>query len=290
MISDATPSEAGKGKGRPVRRLPPKACDCHMHVYGPAARFPYPPKRTADPPDATFEDYLTLRRLLGFERTVFVQPSAYGADNRCALDAIARLAPDARGIATIDPEASEEDLARLHDGGMRGTRFHQMVVGCLRLDVLESVAERTRPFGWHVQVQCEGDDLVDLEPRLRALPVDVVIDHMGRIPVEEGADRPAFKALMRLVDTGRCWVKLSSPYHVSREGPPAYEDCAARAGALIEAAPERMLYGTNWPHPSLTEKPDDVRLLDVLIAWAGDDATLRTILVDNPNALFGFVD
>jgi len=171
---------------------------------------------------------------------------------------------------------------------MRGVRFHDMVAGCLRIDLLEPVAARIRPHGWHVQIQLDGDGLVDLAPRLAALPVDVVIDHMGRIPVAGGIERAAFVSLLRLLEGGRCWVKLSAPYHVSRAGPPDYRDCAARARTLVRAAPERLLWGSNWPHPSVRDKPDDADLLDTLADWTDDEATIRRILVDNPVALFGF--
>jgi len=273
---------------RPRLTAPVGACDCHLHVYGPAARFPYAASLRTAPPDNPIEDYLALRRRLGLSRAVFVQPSAYGTDNTCALDAMARAAPEARGIAVIDPAASDAEIARLDAAGMRGVRFHDMVAGCLPLNALEPMAARLRPHGWHVQIQLDGDGLVDLAPRLAALPVDFVIDHMGRIPVDGGIERAAFKALVRLVDTGRCWVKLSAPYHVSRDGPPTYRDCAARARALVRAAPERLLWGSNWPHPSVDDKPDDADLLDVLAEWADDEAALHRILVDNPTALFGF--
>ena len=286
----AFPPAAGPAPSprRPRLTVPAGACDCHMHVYGPAARFPYAPSTKTLPPDVPLEAYLALRQRLGLQRTIFVQPSAYGADNACVLDAIARTAPNGRGIAVIDPAAPEAEIARLHVAGIRGVRFHDMVAGCLPFDVLEPVAARIRPHGWHVQIQLDGDGLVDLAPRLAALPVEVVIDHMGRIPVDGGTERAAFKSLLRLLDTGRCWVKLSAPYHVSRAGPPDYRDCAAHARALIHAAPERMLWGSNWPHPSVREKPDDADLLDILADWTDDIAALRKILVDNPAALFGF--
>jgi D-galactarolactone isomerase len=273
---------------RPRLVAPPGACDCHMHIYGPADRFPYGAETTVRPPEAPLEDYLSLRDRLGLQRTVFVQPSAYATDNACLIDAIKRCAPAARGIPGIEPDIAEDELAELDAAGMRGVRFHQIVAGCLRLDVLEPIADRIKPFGWHVQVQLGGDDLVELEPRLAALPVDFVIDHMGRIPIEGGTDRPAFKTLLRLLETGRCWVKLSAPYHVSQSGPPTYDDCAARARELVRAAPDRMIWGSNWPHPSVREKPDDVDLLDVLLDWAVDDDVRHKILVDNPARLFGF--
>ena len=270
----------------PRLAVPAGACDCHMHIFGPAARFPYGGERDYTPPDATLEDYVTLRHRLGLTRTVVVQPSIYGSDHACALDAMARL--DGRGVAVVGPDVEDAELERLTAAGMRAVRFHSMVEGCLSLDVLEEMAGRVGPFGWHLQVQFDGADMADLAERLAALPVDIVIDHMGRIPMADGVDGPCFKALLRLVDGGRCWVKLSAPYHVSREGPPAFGDCAARARALVRAAPERMLWGSNWPHPTAREKPNDADLLDVLGDWAGDEGALRQILVENPLALFQF--
>ena len=198
------------------------------------------------------------------------------------------MADDGAVRAVVDPDVEDAELERLTAAGMRAVRFHSMVEGCLSLDALEEMAGRVGPFGWHLQVQFDGADMADLAGRLAALPVDIVIDHMGRIPMADGVDGPCFKALLGLLEGGRCWVKLSAPYHVSQEGPPAYGDCAARAQALIRAAPDRMLWGSNWPHPTAKEKPDDADLLEVLGEWAGDAETLRRILVDNPATLFQF--
>lgn len=271
-----------------IRALPPHSCDCHMHIYGPAARFPYSPGHMTLPSDYPLEQYLEMRGRLGLQRTVFVQPSSYATDNSCVLDAIAREAPNARGIAVIDPDAPEAELRRLDRAGIRGVRFHELAAGCLTLDVLEPVAKRIAPFGWHVQIQLDGDGLVDLERRLAALPTDFVVDHMGRIPTDGGVDRPAFRTLLRLLATGRCWVKMSAPYHVSKEGSPDYGDCADRARAIVNAAPDRILWGSNWPHPTASKKPSDANLLDVACDWAGDAATIEKMLVANPARLFGF--
>ena len=272
----------------PRLTLPAGACDCHMHILGPAAAFPYGGRRSAPPPDATLEDYRALCRRLGLTRTVFVQPSAYGSDHACTLDAIARSAPDARGVAMVDVDVADAELEQLTAGGMRAVRFLSMSDVSSGLDSLEEMADRVGPFGWHFHLQFDGANMADLEARLAALPVDIVVDHMGRIPMTDGDGGPCFKALLRLVERGRCWVKLSAPYHVSMEGPPDYGDCAGRARALIKAAPERMLWGSNWPHPTAKVLPDDADLLDVLGDWAGDEGTLRRIFVDNPAALFRF--
>ena len=256
-----------------MRVTPPAgSCDTHMHIYG--------------TPGRTLDGYLALRDRLGIERTVYVQPSDFTTDNSLLLNCISADGENARGIAIIDPDASDAALDGLHAGGVRGVRFHDVVPGCLTYDVLETVAARIAGWGWHVIVQSEGARLTDLAPRLGRLPVDVVVDHMGRIPLDGDVDHPAFMALLRLLETGRVWIKLSAPYHITRN----YAELNARGCALVRAAPERMLWGSNWPHPSVSEdhRPDDAELLDVLFDWAGDEKTLNRILVDNPAKLYGF--
>lgn len=260
----------------PKLNVPDGACDTHLHIYG--------------TPGQRLDDYRDLRDRLGLQRAVFVQPSKFQTDNSLVLECIAQEAGKARGIAVIHPEAPEAELQRLHAGGIRGVRFHDVVPGCLPFTVLDEVAARIAPLDWHVIVQSEGERLPDLETQLRGLTVDFVIDHMGRIPVERGVNHPGFQAILRLLETGRCWVKLSAPYHVSVTGGPDFADCRDRGRALVAAAPERMLWGSNWPHPSVTggAMPDDADLLDVLADWADDDVAIRRILVDNPAALYGF--
>lgn len=257
--------------------VPPGATDTHMHIYGTRGR--------------TLDDYRAVRARLGIQRTVYVQPSQFGADNRILLECIGADGDNARGVAVIDPEAGDAELDRLHAGGVRAVRFHDVVKGCLGIDVLEPVAARVANWGWHVIVQSEGARLAEIAPRLTGLPVPVVVDHMGRIPVEMGVGHPAFVALLRLLEAGRTWVKLSAPYHVSRTGGPDYADLRDHGRTLVRAAPERMLWATNWPHPSVRDEaamPDDADLLNVLADWTPDDATVRLILVDNPAALYGF--
>lgn len=251
---------------------PPGTTDTHMHIYG--------------TPGRTLDDYRALRQRLGIARTVYVQPSSLATDNALLLECIAADGGRARGIAVIDPAAPDSELDRLHAGGVRGVRFHDVVKGCLGYDVLEAVAARVANWGWHVIVQSEGERLADLAPRFAALPVDVVVDHMGRIPLAGGVGHPAFAALLRLLEGGRAWVKLSAPYHVTRN----YADLDARAHALVQAAPERMLWASNWPHPSVTgaDVPDDGELLDVLGRWTGGGEALHAVLVDNPARLYGF--
>ncbi|MGH6954411.1 MAG: amidohydrolase family protein [Alphaproteobacteria bacterium] len=268
--------------------IPPGACDCHFHVFGPTVRFPYAEERSFTPPEAPVEAYRALMGRLGLERAVIVQPSVYATDNRCTLDAIARLEPVCRGVAVVSGGESERELRRLHDAGVRGVRFNLLYKGGPSLDALESVANRIKAFGWHVQLLVDGRDLPEIRPRLAALPVDIVVDHLGHMPASCGVDHPGFRTLLALLGDGRSWVKLSGAYRISERGPP-YADAAPFARALIAAAPERLVWGTDWPHPAFDgPAPDDAVLLDLVRRWAGDAARFRKILVDNPARLYGF--
>jgi D-galactarolactone isomerase len=240
------------------------------------------------PAEAPVEAYLEIRRRLGIERTVVVQPSAYGTDNACTLEAVARLQPNARGIAVVDPAVSDAELERLHGAGIRGLRFSLVVKNALRPEFLKVMAHRIRPLGWHIQFRSTHRDLPDLETQLMRLPVDVCLDHLGSIPPEEPLSHPAWRALLRLLDRGRCWLKLSAPYQLSRMPGPKYADYAAQVSALVKAAPHRLVWGTNWPHPLVKTKPDEADLLDSLGEWVPEESVRRAILVKNPAALYGF--
>jgi D-galactarolactone isomerase len=271
----------------PRLKAPPGACDTHMHFYD--ARYPTAPTALSTPPDATVEEYRALQRSLGLTRTVVVQPSTYGRDNRCTLEGIAALGLDvARGIAVVDAATSDAELQALTQGGMRGVRFHQLPGGALAWDELDRIAARVQSVGWHVQLQLDGRLLPEREAQIRAWPGRIVIDHVGKFLEPVAPDHPAFRCLLRLVETGRVWVKLSAPYEVSKSGPPLYDDVGRLAKALVRAAPERMLWASNWPHPSVKDKPDDALLLDILLDWAPDEATRHKILIDNPAKLYGF--
>jgi D-galactarolactone isomerase len=272
---------------RPRLDAPPGACDTHMHVY--EDRFPLAPTAPFKPPHAPVADYLAMRRRLGIERTVVVQPSGYGFDNSCTLEAMAAMGPSARGIAVVRPEADDAELERLTRAGMRGIRYF-MLGGVLPWDTLERMAARVAAFGWHVQLQLDGRELAEREPLLKRVAGTLVIDHNGKFLEPVGTDHPGFRCLLRLLENGRTWVKLSAPYETSKKGPPLYEDVGALARALVTAAPERCVWATNWPHPSVPRDkvPDDADLLDLLLDWAPDAATRRRILVDNPAALYGF--
>lgn len=268
--------------------VPAGACDSHIHIYGDPGRFPYIPFANRTPPNDFLDDYLAVRNRLRLSRAVVVQSPYYANDNASLLQSIARLVPDACGIAVVSPHIADDELAALHVGGIRGLRFGIELARGMRFNCLEEMAARIAPFGWHIQYRSTERDLPDLEERLLRLPVPVCVDHIGSIPPQTGVRHAAFKALLRLVDAGRCWVKLSAPYQLSRTGPPDYADYRPQARALVAAAPERMVWGTNWPHPRVTDKPDEADLLNVLADWTDDDATRKAILVDNPAKLYGF--
>ncbi len=274
----------------PAFRPPPGACDCHMHIYGPAELYP-PAPNSPFPPVAggDIAAYLKVRATLGLTRAVVVQPSVYGFDNRATLDAMAVLGDDARGVAVVPPQVSDAELERLTGLGVRGIRFFMIGGGALGWNDLETLAARTAAFGWHVQMQMDGRLLADEADRLARLPGGLVIDHNGKFLEPVGLDHPGFRALLRLVEGGRAYVKTSGVYETSRTGAPDYADVAALARALIARAPERCLFATNWPHPSKPgNPPDDAGLIDLFRDWCGSDAVAARILVENPAAVYGF--
>jgi D-galactarolactone isomerase len=278
---------------KPAFQAPPGTCDCHIHIYGPPDRYPEAPSAPFPNPDAPVAAYRRVMARLGIERAVVVQPSGYGKDNSCTLDAIAELGAElgdaARGVAVVDVETGDEELARLTAAGIRGARFHMMPGGIVPFESLAPVAPRIHEHGWHVQLQMDGRLLHEREAALAALPCPLVIDHTGKFLEPVATDHPGYRALLRLLDSGRVWVKLSAPYETSRTGPPHFDDVGRLARGLIAAAPERMVWASNWPHPSAQDDPpDDAMLLEVLAYWAGDDAVARRILADNPAALYGF--
>ena len=273
----------------PALKAPSGACDCHMHFYGPRDLYPLAPTCPIPPPTALPEDYLSVMARLGLERVVVVQPSAYGLDNRCTLDAMETLGDKARGVVVVDSSVGDDELAELTAAGVRGIRFFMLPGGVLPWEALEVMAARVATFGWHVQLQLNGLELPERLDVLRRLPGTLVIDHNGKFLEPVAVDHPAFKSLLSLVEGGRCWVKVSAPYETSKLGPPLYEDVGRLAKALIKAAPERMLWASNWPHPTAQDDPpDDAALLDLLLDWVEDDALRNRILVDNPAALYGF--
>lgn len=267
---------------------PPGACDTHMHIYEPG--YAMRPDAAHPSQPATLEHYRKVRDALGLTRTVIVQPGGYGTDNTCTLEAMAKLGDNARGVAIVDPAAPDAEIERLTKLGIRGIRYHMRGGIVLGWDTLPRMAARVAAFGWHVQLQCESREVGEHETMLAKLPCDLVIDHMGRFDAGTSPDDPSWRVMLKLLGTGRCWVKLSGPYYGSKSGPPKYEDKARIAQALIAAAPERMVWATNWPHPSIRKNyPDEGALLDTVADWThGDERLRRRILVDNPAKLYGF--
>jgi predicted TIM-barrel fold metal-dependent hydrolase len=284
----AAPWSAGTADAKLA--LPPNSVDCHLHIYD--NRFPFDPGANLRPADATVADYRLLQARLGTERCVVVQPSSYGTDNRCLVDALQQFGSEARGVAVIDANASDAELQQLDRAGVRGIRFNLARPAGPALENLESLARRVATMGWHVQLHALADTYVNIEAVLDRLAGIIVIDHLGRLPYPAGIDHPAWAVLNRLVQKGRCWIKLSGAYHDSRIGAPSYADSGVVVRAWLREAPERVVWGTDWPHPSAAagEKPvpDDAQLLDLLGEWAPGRDLLEGVLVMNPAELYGF--
>lgn len=272
----------------PRLQAPPGACDCHMHVFD--SRFPLAEKARRHESDAPVSEYRKVQQRLGLERVVVVQPTAYGRDNRCTLEAIAQLGAGARGIAVVDTTVSDAELERLTRAGMRGVRFRMLDQPELPWEMLGEMAARVAAHGWHIQFQMDGRYFEEREELLMQLPGTLVIEHVGKFLEPVPPDHPGFRSLLRLVDTGRCWVKLSGAYMMSKSGPPLYSDIGALAKALVRRAPERLVWASNWPHPLSRggPMPDDGVLLDLLLDWAPDEKTRNQILAANAAELYGF--
>jgi predicted TIM-barrel fold metal-dependent hydrolase len=279
------------GTEPPKLKAPAGAADCHMHTYD-AARFAMPPNPRPAPTNATAEDYRLLQKRIGTSRVVIVQPRNYATDNRVTLYAVSQLGPNARGVAVVTPAISDAELKEFHVGGIRGIRFSLADPGSRAVtpDMVEPLAKRVADLGWHVQLNVEGEMIDDMASLLRQLPTPIVFDHLGHPPVDVGVDHSSHKVVRELIDKGRTWVKLSGAYSNSKVGPPAYPEATKVAQAFVKAAPERLVWGSDWPHPGLPpgNKPDDALLFDLLSEWAPDEATRHRILVENPEALYGF--
>ncbi len=284
----AVPNSSGTSKPRTA--APANACDSHIHVYDP--RFPMSLSSLRSVPNASAAEYRLLRERIGTTRAIVVQAAAYGTDNRCTVAAIAALgAGRARGIAVVHPQISDAELAQLHAGGVRGLRFtqHDPKTAVTTPEMIEPLARRIAALGWNTQLHLRGEQIVAMADLIERLPGTLVIDHMARLPQPEGTSHPAFAIVRRLLDSGRAWVKLSGAYLDTRTGPPEYADATRVAREFVRAAPERVVWGSDWPHPTERDaKPDDAVLFDLLAQWALDAATRHRILVDNPAILYGF--
>jgi len=269
-------------------KMPADACDCHHHIYD--SRFPIAPSATLKPGDAKPADYRLLQKRIGTTRDVVVQPSTYGTDNSCTLDGMAQLGATARGVAVVDTSVTDAELQRLHSLGIRGIRFNLVQAGATTVEMLEPLSKRVNELGWHVQIHQLADGIVKMEDVLQKLPSPIVFDHMGRIPKDVGVNHPGYAVIARLIDKGRTWVKISGAYMDTKVGPPTYADSTRLAQAFVKLAPQRMVWGSDWPHPTekADDKPNDAILADLLLEWAPDEATRNRILVDNPATLYGF--
>jgi predicted TIM-barrel fold metal-dependent hydrolase len=276
----------------PQQRLPEGTVDCHCHVFEDPVRYPLAAGRSYTPPLCTLDDYVAMCHTLGITRTVQVNASVYGFDNSATLDVIAKLGQDkARGVAGLAPDATAEHIAKLHEGGFRGMRLSTRVKGYGGMDSIEPMASRIAPFGWHLQLHCGASrELAEIEARLMKLEVPIVFDHLGSTRGGEGVGSPGFQAMLRVLKNREdAWVKISSFYRRSDAGPPGYDDMKPLAQALVDARPDRCVWGSNWPHPECSvTMPDDGKLVDVFRGWVPDEPTRRHILVNNPARLYGF--
>jgi predicted TIM-barrel fold metal-dependent hydrolase len=273
---------------KPRLKAPAGAIDCHAHIFGPVAKYPFSPKRLFTPPDVTLAQYRALLALLGVEKAVLVTPSVYGMD-KSQLDA-AEMKGAWRGVAVVHTDVADKELQRLHAAGFRGVRVNLFAKSGLLLDDLEAIAARVAGLNWHVQLHCDARNLAELAPRLRKLPVDVVFDHMGHVPAAAGVGDPGFQALLALMGRGGSGL-LSAPHRLS-ELPYPDADVTPFAQALIAAAPERLVWGSDWPYPAVLATwpanflmPNDGDLLDILALWTADAGVQKKILADNPAKL-----
>ena len=268
------------------RAFPVGSCDTHMHIYD--ARHPAAPTALVRPPDSLVADYRRFQAALGLDRVVVVQPTTYGLDNRCQLDAVAELGDAARAIVVVDADTSADELRRLDRLGACGARFHMLPGGVVGWDDLPIVATRIADLGWHVQLQLDGRELPQRLATLLALPTSLVVDHVGRFMPPVAPDHDAFAALLALLDTGRTWVKLSAPYESTLDGAPTFPTVTTLAKALVAAHPERMLWASNWPHPGQRDPLTDDDLRQLMLDWLADPTVRHRVLVANPAELYRF--
>lgn len=287
---DATYIPFHPNPSKPRFVLPAGAVDAHCHVFGPAERFPYAPQRKYTPCDAPKEKLFALRDFLGFDRNVIVQATCHGNDNRALVDALHAAGDRARGIASVSPDVTPEELAALDAAGVRGVRFNfvRRLVDATPREVFLSISEKIARLGWHIVVYFEAQDLEPLLPFLAQLPTTIVVDHMGRPDVAKGVDHPDFQRFVDLMaNNPRVWSKVTCPERLSLSGPPDYEDVVPFARRLVELFPDRVLWGTDWPHPNMTtHAPDDGRLVDFIPRIAPTAAAQQALLINNPMRLY----
>ena len=278
------------GTERPKLKAPANAADCHMHIYDPA-RFPMPPSPRMAPDNAALTQYRQLQQRIGTTRVVIVTPRNYATENEATVTAIREFGRNARGVAVLHPSVTDAELKRLDSAGVRGIRFSlgDPSSAVVTQDMIEPLAKRIAPLGWHIQFNMGGEQIVALSDLLRRLPVPMVFDHLGNPPLPAGTTHPSHQFIRRLLDEEHGWVKLSGAYLNSKIGPP-YPEATSIAQAFVTAAPQRLVWGSDWPHPTSPgpRKPDDAMLFDLLLDWAPDEQTRHHILVENPERLYGF--
>jgi predicted TIM-barrel fold metal-dependent hydrolase len=270
-------------------KAPANAADCHHHIY--SAKFKVDPNSRLRPGDASVADYHLLQKRIGTTRNVVVQPSTYGTFNDGLVESLQAFGPTARGVAVVDVNVTDAELKRLDAAGVRGVRFNIATAPApVTMEMLEPLAKRIAPLGWHVQFNMSADLAVASKEVLSRLPCPIVFDHLAHLPEPAGIMHPAFGVIVDLMQKGKAWVKLSGAYQDTKIGPPTYADSTTVAQAYVKAAPERLVWGSDWPHPSeaVDKKPDDALLFDLLSVWAPDEAVRTKILVDNPVKLYGF--
>src|SRR5215471_1961678 len=278
------------GTELPKLKAPPGACDCHHHIYD-AGRFPPKDPGPQFQPNGRVEEYKLLQRRIGTTRNVIVTPAAYVDQNDVTLDALKRIGPTARGVALLTTAVTDAELKRLTDAGVSGVRFSQNPPTVTStFEMIEPLSKRVAAFGWHVQIYMPADRIAAAEDLWNRLPNTIVFDHLGHLPEPQGIAHPAFGVIHRLLDKGKTWMKLSGAYADTKVGPPTYADSTKVAQAYAKAAPERMVWGSDWPHPGLPfdKKPNDAVLFDLLSEWVPNERERNRVLVDNPQTLYGF--
>ena len=275
---------------KPAYRPPPGAVDAHCHVFGPGDLFPYAPERKYTPCDASKSQLFALRDHLGFSRNVLVQATCHGADNRATLDAIKHSTGKAKGVASVKPSVTDEELDALNDGGIKGVRFNfvKRLVDPIAPDVLSELVKRINKYGWHIVIYFEAPDLPDLFDFISSIDTTVVVDHMGRPDLSEPIDNAGFSLFLKLMaQNDHVWSKVTCPERLSLTGPPAYDDFIPFASKVVEEFPDRVLWGTDWPHPNLkSHMPDDAWLVDMIPRIAPSADLQQRMLVDNPMRLY----
>jgi predicted TIM-barrel fold metal-dependent hydrolase len=267
---------------------PPKSCDCHAHIVGPESRYPFTPNRTYSSPEASLSSYQKMLRTLGLERAVIVQPSFYGTDNRATLDAIREGGENFRAVVVVDESIDVDEITRMHELGARGVRINLLFKGGIDMSGVRTLAKKVAPFGWHLQMLIDVSEFSELDT-LADLPIDVVFDHMGHMPMARGMANPGFVKMLKMLETGKAWAKLSGPYRITSEKDLPYADVTPVAKKIIATNPDRVVWATDWPHPCFPlPMPNDGDLLDLLVDWAPDESHRQKILVDNPAQLYDF--